>query len=61
MKQICIRSLSRDPRSAAQAHRMRPRQTLTPASRRSLVGTILWLLFFSLMAVSCQSKTEPPK
>ena len=32
-----IRSLSRDPRSAAQAHRMRPRQTLTRASLRSLV------------------------
>jgi hypothetical protein len=33
-----IRSLSRDPRSAAQTHRMRPRQTLARASLRSLVG-----------------------
>ncbi|MDX9723355.1 MAG: tetratricopeptide repeat protein, partial [Myxococcota bacterium] len=33
----CIRSLSRDPRSAAQAHRMRPRQTPTRASLRSLL------------------------
>jgi hypothetical protein len=33
----CIRSLTRDPPSAVQPHRMRPRQTLTQASLRSLV------------------------